>query len=135
MTRIERNFSLADGAATAGLECTNQGVSLAGAPLLKTTVRGFEPLATDELATLAKAAYGRDLDVAAKALNDGDLPRAMIASIQLKLPDLDVDGRARVAAALVLKTCPIRLPRVTGSILGSPIFGTRTCPMPSSWRR
>jgi hypothetical protein len=55
---------------------------------------------------LVKAAYGPDFDasglapglkVAATALNAGDVGRAMVAALQLKLPELDREAAMRVA--------------------------------------
>jgi hypothetical protein len=37
------------------------------------------------------------LDVIAQALNQGDIGRAMIAAIQLRLPNLNVEGAAQIA--------------------------------------
>ena len=55
-----------------------------------------------------KSAYGRDiglnrpypgLEVIAQALNQGDIGRAMVAAVQLRLPDLDEEGAAHIAFA------------------------------------
>ena len=107
MSLIDRRFQLADDAGGLGLHCTPHGVTLAGAPLLRTTVAGLAPRPRKDLGELLRAAYGRDLDpdavasgltVVAKALNNGDLGRAMIASVRLRLPSLDVAGAERLAA-------------------------------------
>jgi hypothetical protein len=54
------------------------------------------------------AAYGRDIDpdtlalglaVVAKALNVGDLGKAMVAAVRLRLPDLDPAGAERLTSA------------------------------------
>jgi hypothetical protein len=91
-----------------GLNCTSEGVSLAGAPLLRKTIAGLAPRPADELAMLMKSAYGHDidparsypgLDVIAQALNRGDMGRAMVASIHLRLPDLNEEGVAHIALA------------------------------------
>jgi hypothetical protein len=84
------------------------GLSLAGVPLMQTTVMGFAPRSMDEVSSLLKSAYGPDFDlserasslsVVAEALNHGDLGRAMIAALQLKLPDLDWEAAANLARA------------------------------------
>jgi len=69
-----------------GLNCSPEGLSLAGVPLLRITPVGLAPRSASDLAELMRSAYGRDvdlvklssgLDVIAKALNSGDLGRAM----------------------------------------------------------
>lgn len=84
------------------------GLSLAGAPLLKKTVTGFEPRPADELDGLLKSAYGGEialpevfggLQAVALALNSGDLGRAMVAALRLRLSDLDWQGAIRIARA------------------------------------
>jgi len=69
---------------------------------------GFAPRPAEEIAALMKGAYGRDidpadlspgLDVIAQALNRGDLGRAMIAALRLRLPDLNWEGATRIAKA------------------------------------
>jgi hypothetical protein len=83
-------------------------VSLAGAPLLRKSAVGLEPRPAAEIAALMRAAYGggadaaavsRGLVVIAEALNRGDLGRAMIAAVRLRLPDLGWREAARLAAA------------------------------------
>jgi hypothetical protein len=81
-------------------------LSLAGVPLLQKTALGFEPRSAREIEALAKSAYGANVEparwlpglgVVAKALNRGDLGRAMIAALQLRLTELDWGGAIRVA--------------------------------------
>jgi hypothetical protein len=105
---IDRKFRLADETGSLGLKCTMAGLSLAGAPLLRTTAAGFEPRPADELSGLLKSAYGDDVvpaelfggfEVIARALNQGDLGRAMVAALRLRLPELDWRGAMRVARA------------------------------------
>jgi len=106
MTRIDRGFRLASDSEDPGLKCTSQGLSLAGAPLLCKTAAGFAPRSADEVGALLKAAYGEGidpaglapgLDVIAKALNQGDLGRAMIAALHLRLPGVGSDAIERIA--------------------------------------
>ncbi len=108
MSLIDRRFQLADAPASLGLHCTPDGVTLAGIPLLRTTVTGLAPRPTGDLSALLKAAYGRDLDleslargltVVAKALDDSDVGRAMVAAVRLRLPDLDVAATQRLSNA------------------------------------
>jgi len=102
-----RQFRLAQGPERRGLSVDAEGVALAGVALLRKTTAGFEPRWPGEIDVLTKAAYGaavdaealrRGLVVAANALNGGDVGRAMVATLHLRLPGLDEDGAARVAA-------------------------------------
>jgi hypothetical protein len=91
---------------------------LAGVPLLRQGEAGLEPRLVGEIDVLAKAAHGvaffdatvlrRGLCVAAQALNDRDLGRAMMATLHLKLPELDAEGVSRIAAvdAVLAKYSP-----------------------------
>jgi len=81
---------------------------LAGVPLLRSGVDGFEPRPMEQIEALAGRAYGADIDTAkltaglgvvARALNAGDAARAMTAAVLLKLPDLDWAGAVRIAQA------------------------------------
>jgi hypothetical protein len=104
MTFFEKQHRLAgDGL---GLDCSAVGLSLAGAPLPHKGAQGFSARPKEEVDVLIKAAYGETvdparladgLDVVARALSSGDLGRAMIAALRLKLPDLDEGAAARVA--------------------------------------
>jgi hypothetical protein len=89
-----------------GLCCTSKGVSLAGVALLCETRAGWVPRAADEIRVLMKVAYGHEgapaaltpgLDVIAKALNNNDLGRAMIAALHLRLPELSWADASRIA--------------------------------------
>ena len=108
MAVVDRRFQLANGGDAPGLKCTPEGLSLAGAPLLRKTAAGLAPRPIEEIDALLKAAYGQDadpvglapgLDVVAKALNQGDLGRAMVAALHLRLPDIGPDDAERIAKA------------------------------------
>jgi hypothetical protein len=112
-----RQFGLAQELGSLGLNCEPCGVSLAGVPLIRRTEVGFEPRLVGEIDVLAKAAYGHAIDtaalrrglcVAAQALNERDMGRAMIATLHLKLPELDAIGARRIAAvdAVLAKYSP-----------------------------
>lgn len=99
-------FRLSGETGSLGLNCAEAGVSLAGAPLLRKTAFGFAARPKAELSALMKAAYGGgsgDVDlsprltIVAEALNKGDLGRAKIAAVQMRLPDLSWDGAIRIA--------------------------------------
>ena len=108
MPALEQRFRLGDGPGGLGLNCEETGVSLAGVPLLRKTANGFRPRSASEIDALMKGAYGRErhaarlaagLQVAADALNLGDIGRAMIATLHLRLPELSDDGAAGIAHA------------------------------------
>jgi hypothetical protein len=100
-------FRLACGPDESGLHCGEDGLSLSGTPLLRKGPAGFEPRPITELQAISYAAYGRDrgltisarisgLRSVARALNDGDLARAMTTSLFLQLPEVDEVGIARL---------------------------------------
>jgi hypothetical protein len=112
-----RQFRLARGPEKPGLRCDGAGVFLGGVQLLQKTDAGFAPRSALEIDVLTKAGYGaafdtekltRGLAVASRALNDGDLGLAMVATLHLRLPDLDAVGAARLAAvdAVLAKYSP-----------------------------
>lgn len=106
MSLFGRRFRLAGGADALGLSCGPTGVALAGAPLLRESKAGFAPRTDRELKAIMKAAYGsaigaRDLRpglaLIAKALNDGDIGRAMVATLRLGLPEMNWGDAVRIA--------------------------------------
>lgn len=106
MNQTERNAPRLGGNKGLGVSCTPAGLSLAGVPLLTVTPTGLARRPTSELSELMKRAYDHDvdletlssgLDVVAKALNSGDLGRAMIAAMHLKLPELTWANAVRLA--------------------------------------
>ena len=105
-----RLYRLTSEPAEPGLCCRKDGLTLAGVPLLQKSDRGFEPRPQPELQSLLDAAYGPDagadadnylpgLRTVSNALDHGDLSLAIIASLLLKLPDVDRDGVERLANA------------------------------------
>jgi len=108
LTALSRTFRLANDPGSLGLSCDETGLSLAGVPLLRTTVSGFEPRASIEIEVLMRRAYpgvgdlsslSSGLWAVAKAFNEGDLAKAMVAATLLRLVDLDWAGAARIAQA------------------------------------
>lgn len=106
MSVIDRRFRLAESAAGLGLCCAEDGVFLAGVALLRKGETAWIVRPTSEIEILLKAAYDRPVDparvrfglqAAAKALNEGDLGRAMVASLQLRLPDVQSKCAERLA--------------------------------------
>ena len=100
------SFGLTNEPGALGLSCSPEGLSLAGAPLLRKTATGFAPRPANEVAALLDAAYGADptrllpsLDLIAEALNRGELARAMIAAVMTRTPELSREAAARVAKA------------------------------------
>ncbi len=101
---MERRFRLTNDPGGLGLRCTPAGLMLAGVALLHQGKRGFEPRPAAELKALLDQAYpglDRDiepgLEVVAQALNAGDLTKAMIAAVFLRLSPLDPETAARLA--------------------------------------
>lgn len=106
--RAARRFGLGSDGSSPGLSCSSGGLFLAGVPLLRKTNSGLAPRSSAEIAVLLRAAYGdasgtdatmRGLSVTASALNSGDLSRAMIAALHLRLPELGNEERARITSA------------------------------------
>jgi hypothetical protein len=101
-------YRLSDEPRSFGLSCTANGLSLAGVPLLDRGQGHWHARASIQIRTLIKQAYLGAIDPVplmgglsgvADCLNRGEIPRAMIAAILLKLPDLDWDGAVRIAQA------------------------------------
>ena len=106
LAALFQRIRLAETPQSRGLSCTPQGLSLAGVSLLEKTARGLAPRPAPEIAALIMAAYGATPDLGrlsdglratAKALNDGDLARAMVAALHLRLPEMSGPGAMRVA--------------------------------------
>jgi hypothetical protein len=103
-----RVFKLSDKPGSLGLSCSERGLDLAGVPLLVRVQDSFSPRSDTEIRALIGHAYRGEIDpnglmgglaVIAGALNHGELTRAMIAAVLLKLPELDWDGAVRIAQA------------------------------------
>jgi hypothetical protein len=101
-----------------GLACDEQGIAVGPVVLVEALAagggRGFRPRPAEEIARTLALAYDdlapadlarclASLDVAAKALEARDLAKASIAAVLLKLPDLSVEGFAKLAADPSLK--------------------------------
>jgi len=107
LVALFRHFRLAQEPNSPGLSCGPDGPRLAGVGLLRRTTAGFSPRPADELAALTLAAFGQVTDIdrlsrglaaTADALNAGDVGKAMIAALHLRLPDVSRSGAARVSA-------------------------------------
>jgi hypothetical protein len=103
-----RTYRLVSEPSEPGLYCGRDGLTFAGVPLLKSDGHGFEPRTAADLERILAAAFGRDtgfdaeaylpgLRSVARALEEDDLARAMVASLMLKLPELDSGAPARMA--------------------------------------
>ena len=108
MGYVEQNFRLTNEPGGLGLSCTEAGLSLAGAPLLRKSDTGFARRSTTEIEALIQAAYSGHIAVTdllpginavVRALNRGELARAMTAAVLMKLPALDWQAAARLAHA------------------------------------
>ncbi|QGM46232.1 hypothetical protein [Methylocystis heyeri] len=111
---------MTNGAGGLGLSCTAEGLSLAGAPLLRRTSAGFAPRPAAEIDALLETAYGEDptrlrssIGLIAEALNQGDLARACIAAVLARVPELSAEAAARLAnfEKALAKFDPERHPR------------------------
>jgi hypothetical protein len=105
LVALFRHFRLSKEPGGPGLTCGPEGLYLAGAPLLRKTADGLVPRRPDELAALTLAAFGEVADVerltrglrtAANALNEGDVGKAMMAALHLRLHDVSADGVQRL---------------------------------------
>jgi hypothetical protein len=105
---IEQRFRLGNKPGSLGVSCKQTGLALAGVPLLRPNPLGFVPRSVFEIDALTEAAYLGTINTArlmpgltlvARALSEGDLVKAMIAAVLLKLPELDWNGAARIACA------------------------------------
>ncbi len=94
------------GSPSRGADCTADGMTLAGIPLLQRTLAGFAPRPADEIGKLLTGAYGVEfsptkiqprLTTIAKALNQGEVARAMVATAQMALPELNAVAASRLA--------------------------------------
>jgi len=91
-------FTLSKKKGSFGLDCNAQGLALAGVPLLRRAGKGFVSRPMEEVQWLIDRAYQTKvdaapliggLDVVAQALSENEMARAMIATVLLKLPELD----------------------------------------------
>lgn len=78
-----------------GVSCDAEGPAMGPIRLLVKTAPGFEPRPVEELNGMLGRTFGRPIDCAgllpglrtvARALNEGDLARAMIATTHMRLP-------------------------------------------------
>jgi len=101
-------FKLSQRSGSLGLNCKDDGLTLAGIPLLIQHNMVFAPRDEHEIRYLIEKSYGNAIDstsitnglrAVARALNEGEIGRAMIAAVHLRLPDLDIDGAMRIADA------------------------------------
>lgn len=107
MTQLTPRFRLSDQSGGLGLSCDASGLELAGVPLLRQDAHGLAPRPAEEVAALLRVAYGEyapvvpasGLRTVAEAQNQGELAKAMIAAVHLRLPELDADSAVRVILA------------------------------------
>ena len=109
--QAERGHQLDPPGHPRGVSCGAEGPALGPIRLLVKTAVGFEPRPVAELNSLFGRIFARPIDcagllgglsAAARAVNEGDLPRAMLAIQHMRLPYLNQDeaGRALSAEAL-----------------------------------
>jgi hypothetical protein len=102
-----RTFRLTQEPGGLGPSCSAKGLAFAGVPLVVRRAGAFTVRSEPEVRHLI-GACGIDIDVprlqeglaaVARALNEGNLPRALIAAVHLRLPELDWHAAARIAQA------------------------------------
>lgn len=101
-----------------GLHCAEDGLFLGGTPLLERNVDAFAPRAQHDLEALLSRGFGfsvsldramSGLAAVSSALNAGDLCRAHIAAVHLRMPDLP-DAFARLD--MQLEDLALKLDRI-----------------------
>ncbi len=109
--QAERGYRLDPPGHPRGVSCGAQGPALGPIRLLVKTAAGFEPRPLAELNSALGRIFARRIDcagligglwAAARALNEGDLPRAMLATQHMRLPYLSEDEARRAAGAEAL---------------------------------
>src|ERR1700733_4103762 len=112
-----------------GVSCDENGPALGPIPLLLKTADGFELPPVDELQRLLHKTFGRPFDssvllrglpTVARALNDGDLARAMMATLLLRLPALSEDEATRARDAVAMAKAAVDDPKHPGWPKGTP---------------
>jgi hypothetical protein len=109
MTRPARLFRLDEDPGGLALSCDETGLALAGVAGRRRSARGFEPRPHAELDVLLRHANaGRDTPLAlppsglrtvAEALNRGDLAKAQMAAVFMRMPELNADSAVRLILA------------------------------------
>jgi hypothetical protein len=106
LVALLNRIRLTDNPDTPGLSCSAEGLFLAGVPLVRGASADFELRSPSEIAALLIAAYGevgelsrilRGLQATKVALAKGDVPRAMICAVHLRLPQVSREAASRVA--------------------------------------
>lgn len=115
----QRIWRISDRKGALGLSCVDDGLFLGNTPLVERRECGFVPRAQTELETLLGRGFGfaisldyvmGGLGTVASALNAGDLCRARIAAVHLRLPDLP-DEFARLD--MQLEDIALKLERIS----------------------
>ncbi len=103
-----RVFKLSNFPGSLGLSCSEEGLQLAGVPLLNHSEQGFTSRPAQEVERLLVSVYGpgafsevavKRLEAIAHALNAGETALAMTSAVLLKFPEPDWNGAARIAQA------------------------------------
>lgn len=124
-----RGHRLAPAGDPYGVFCDQDGPSLGPIKLLERTRDGFAPPPAEKLNLALSRAFGRPLDAsdmlpglhaAARAMNRGDLVRAMIITQLLKLPVLSREEAERAARAVALAKAAPDDPEHPGWPAGTP---------------
>lgn len=112
-----------------GMSCDANGPALGPIRLLAKTAGGFEPRPIDELQSIFEATFAHPFDCSgllkglravAGALNDGDLARAMMATLLLRLPPLNEEEAIRARNAVAMVKAAVDDPKHPGWPKGTP---------------
>jgi hypothetical protein len=103
-----RVYSLDNREGSTGISCDKNGLKIGPVALLRRTWLGFEPRPLGELEYVLSKAYGGPVKLGrhlpalvaiAKALNEGDVATAIIATLHMNLSVLDTKQASRAALA------------------------------------
>lgn len=112
-----------------GMSCDANGPALGPIRLLAKTANSFEPRPIDELQNIFDATFAHPFDYSgllkglrtvAGALNDGDLARAMMATLLLRLPPLNEEEAIRARNAVAMVKAAVDDPKHPGWPKGAP---------------
>lgn len=112
-----------------GVSCDTYGPALGPIRLLAKTDNGFEPRSAEELCGVLEWTFGQPFDctnlsrglrVVANALNEGDIARAMMATLFLRLPALSAEEGVRADQAVTMLKASPSDPKHPGWPKGTP---------------
>ena len=127
--QARRGFRLDPPGQSHGVSCDADGPAMEPIRLLIKTATGFAPRPVDELSVSLSRVFERAIDAAglmsglrtvARALNEGDMARAMIATTQMRLPFLSEAEAKRAEGEAALRKASPDDPKHPGWPAGAP---------------